>query len=225
MAKILIVEDNHELLELYASVLRHAFHDVKMAHNGQEALNHLADEACDLIVTDIMMPVVDGYTLVEELRTSHYTMPILMISAKDSIHDKGLGFKVGIDDYVVKPVDLEELVWRVNALLKRSQIQTEHKITINETLINQETLSIRYQGVETVLPPKEFHILFELASNPQRIFTRIELIERVWGLDYLEDMHTLDVHMSRLRDKLKDHSDLKITTVRGLGYRMVNHEA
>lgn len=225
MAKVLVVEDNHELLELYASVLRHAFYDVKMASNGAKALELLEGEDVDIIITDIMMPLVDGYSLVEELRASHFEMPILMISAKNGIHDKGKGFKVGIDDYVVKPVDLEELVWRVNALLKRSKIITDHKIHINTTIINQETLSITYAGVETVLPPKEFHILFELASNPQRIFTRIELIESVWGLDYLEDMHTLDVHMSRLRDKLKDHSDLTITTVRGLGYRMVNHEA
>lgn len=224
MARILIVEDDNELGELFQTVLNEFHYDVTLVFNGKEALNVMETQDFDLLITDIMMPIMDGYELVELIRSVGYNMPILMISAKDQIVDKGKGFSLGIDDYVVKPVDIEEFKWRVQALLKRYKIQTDRKLELGGIVIDQDLHAIIKDENQQILPAKEFQLLFKLASNPNKIFTRMQIMDEIWGLDASDDMHTLDVHISRLRERLKEFDPLKIVTVRGLGYRLTYEE-
>lgn len=219
MVKILIVEDDSELQELFAIVLQNEGYEVSVAKDGLEAFDVLEMEHIDLVITDVMMPRMQGFELVQELRDSHYTMPVLIITAKDRMLDKKKGFQVGADDYMIKPIDVNEMVWRVEALLRRSQISTSHKIEVGNTEFNQETFTVSY-GEECIeLAQKEFQLLFKLASTPNKIFTRRQIMDEIWGLDSESDSHTLDVHMSRLREKFKGNEDFQIITVRGLGYK------
>lgn len=221
MFHILIVEDDKELRELFSTVLLKNGYKTTNAKDGIEALNVLDKEYIDLIISDIMMPNMDGFELIKSIRDAQFNLPILMITAKESFQDKQRGFLLGIDDYMVKPIDVNEMVLRVGALLRRAQIISERKQSVGDTMLEYDSLSVYQNGEATVLPQKEFYILYKLISYPNRIFTRQELMDEFWGLDSETDIRTVDVHINRLRDRFKNNIDFDILTVRGLGYKVV----
>ena len=221
MLKILIAEDDRELRRLFAHVLIKNGYTVKEVGDGKEALDAVDAEYFDLIISDIMMPRMDGYTLVHELREAGNTTPILMITAKDAFDDMQKGFLSGTDDYMVKPVNVNEMLLRVQALLRRAQMINERKQTIGNTVLECDTFSVISNGEAVILPQKEFQLLYKLASYPGRIFTRQQLMDDVWGYDTESDTHTIDVHIGRLRERFKDNTDFKIVTMRGVGYKVV----
>ena len=221
MFNILVVEDDMKLNHLFCSVLnRNGFHTVSAA-DGAQALVKLDSAYIDLIVTDIMMPDMDGYELVRVLRDADYHLPVLMVTAKESFEDKEKGFSLGVDDYMVKPVDVNEMVLRVNALLRRAKIANDREIICGHTTLNYDALTLSFHGQEILLPQKEFHLLYKLLSYPNKIFTRQQLMDEIWGMESETDERTVDVHINRLRDKTKDCEDFQIVTVRGLGYKAV----
>ena len=222
MFSILIVEDDKELCELYCTVLSDNGYKTYTAENGEMALKILNDHYIDLMICDIMMPKMDGYELTKELRNSGYLLPILMITARGQLMDKKQGFMVGTDDYMVKPVNVNEMLWRIEALLRRSQLVNQRVLQIGETSLDCDTLCLSFKNKSLTLPKKELVLFYKLASSIGRIFTRIQIIDEIWGLDFEGDGHTLDVHIARLRAKLKENDDLEIITVRGLGYKAVN---
>lgn len=225
MFTILVVEDDDELNALFCSVLNDNGYTTLSAHNGNEALELLDSNFIDLVISDIMMPKMDGLELTKELRSAHLTMPILMITARESIADKQEGFRAGTDDYMVKPIDVNEMIYRVEALLRRSQIVNQRKARIGNTEFDCDTLMIKTGDSAIDIPKKEFFLLFKLISSPNRIFTRHQIMDEIWGMDSEADSHTLDVHISRLRERFKDNPDFDIVTVRGLGYKAVKkHE-
>ncbi|WP_026886052.1 response regulator transcription factor [Clostridium beijerinckii] len=221
MFHILIVEDDKELRELFSTVLLKNGYKTTGAKDGIEALDVLDKEYIDLIISDIMMPNMDGFELIKSIRDAQFSLPILMITAKESFQDKQRGFLLGIDDYMVKPIDVNEMVLRVGALLRRAQIISERKQSVGDTMLEYDSLSVYQNGEVTVLPQKEFYILYKLISYPNRIFTRQELMDEFWGLDSETDIRTVDVHINRLRDRFKNNIDFDILTVRGLGYKVV----
>ncbi len=225
MFKILIVEDDVELRQLFTKVLTKNGYTVIGADNGKQALDILDREYVDLIVSDIMMPVMDGYELVSTLREGGSQTPILMITAKEDFDDMRLGFLSGTDDYMVKPVNVNEMVLRIGALLRRSQMINERKQVIGSTVLEYDSLTVTTNGVSMVLPQKEFMILYKLCSFPGRIFTRQQLMDDIWGYDSDTDVHTVEVHIGRLRERLRQNPDFQIVTIRGLGYKAVKtHE-
>ncbi len=191
------------------------------AKDGHSALDVLYKEYIDLIISDIMMPNMDGYTLTKLIRESNNNVPILMITAKETFSDKQEGFRVGTDDYMVKPIDVNEMILRVGALLRRSQIINERRIVIGETTFLYDFLSVKYNNKELVLPQKEFYLIYKLVSTPNKIFTRQQLMDEIWGIESGTDPRTVDVHINRLRDRFKDNKDFNIITIRGLGYKVV----
>ena len=219
MTKILIIEDDLELANMFQSVLEHADYDVKTVGNGVLALDYLDKEYVDLIITDIMMPEMDGYEFAESMRQIGDEVPILVISAKDDYEDKKLGFRIGVDDYMVKPIDVKEMVLRVEALLRRSKIANSRHLIIGDTTLNQDNFSVTTGEDVSSLPQKEFLLLQKLLSYPDKIFTRQQLMDQIWGLDTQTDERTIDVHIKRLRDRFADNEDFKIMTIRGLGYK------
>lgn len=221
MLKILIAEDDHELRRLFAHVLIKSGYTVKEVANGKEALDAIDAEYFDLIISDIMMPVMDGYEFVRLLREAGNTTPVLMITAKDAFDDMRQGFISGTDDYMVKPINVNEMVLRVGALLRRAQMINDRKQTIGGTVLECDTFTVSCNGESMVLPQKEFMLLYKMASFPGRIFTRQQLMDDVWGYDTDSDTHTVDVHIGRLRDRFKDNKDFKIVTMRGVGYKVV----
>lgn len=221
MLKILIAEDDHELRRLFAHVLIKNGYTVKEVANGQEALDAIDGDYYDLIISDIMMPVMDGYELVRMLRDSGNNTPVLMITAKDAFDDMRQGFLSGTDDYMIKPVNVNEMVLRVQALLRRAQMISERKQTIGNTVLECDTFTVTSEDGSMVLPQKEFMLLYKMASYPNRIFTRQQLMDDIWGYDSESDPHTVDVHIGRLRDRFKDNTDFKIVTMRGVGYKVV----
>lgn len=221
MFHLLIVEDDKELRELFCAVLSDNGYTAIPAANGAEALEILDKSFIDLIISDIMMPEMDGLELTRELREANYTLPILMITAKDSPLDKRAGFQAGTDDYMVKPIDVNEMIWRVEALLRRSQIVSQRKAKIGNTEFDCDTLTVCSNGIVTELPQKEFFLLFKLITSPNRIFTRRQIMDEIWGVETEADTHTLEVHISRIRERFKNNSDFEIITVRGLGYKVV----
>ncbi|WP_236898165.1 response regulator transcription factor [Clostridium beijerinckii] len=223
MFHILIVEDDKELRELFSTVLLKNGYKTTGAKDGIEALNVLDKEYIDLIISDIMMPNMDGFELIKSIRDAQFNLPILMITAKERFRDKQRGFLLGIDDYMVKPIDVNEMVLRVGALLRRAQIISERKQSVGDTMLEYDSLSVYQNGEATVLPQKEFYILYKLISYPNRIFTRQELMDEFWGLDSETDIRTVDVHINRLRDRFKNNIDFDILTVRGLGYKVVKN--
>ncbi|MFV0363661.1 MAG: response regulator transcription factor [Suipraeoptans sp.] len=224
MFDILVVEDDKELLELYTTVLIENGYRTHMASNGEEAIGILYSKHVDLMISDIMMPVMDGYQLTKEIRSMDFTMPVLMITAKDEMNDKRQGFLSGTDDYMVKPIDVNEMMWRVEALLRRSQIMNERKIQRGNVNFNYDEMTVKYNDEVITLPQKEFYLIYKLAASPNRIFTRRQILDEIWGIDKDVDPHTLEVHISRLRERFKDNDDFKIVTVRGLGYKVVRNE-
>lgn len=221
MFNILVVEDDIKLNNIYCSALQSNSYNTIQALDGEEALDIAAEKTVDLVISDIMMPGVDGYELTKELREMYPELPILMISAKEGFEDKRYGFMAGIDDYMVKPVDLNEMILRVNALLRRAKMVTERKLTIGGTVLNYDTYTAEYKGKTVEIPQKEFLVLYKLMSYPSRTFTRRQLMDEFWGYDTDSEERTVDVHINRLRDRLRDCPDIEINTIRGLGYRGV----
>ena len=221
MLRILIAEDDWELRQLFSHVLTKNGYAVKGVSNGQEALDAVDMEYFDLIISDIMMPVMDGYELVRALRGTGSTTPVLMITAKEAFDDMRQGFLSGTDDYMVKPVNVNEMVLRVGALLRRSQMINERRQIIGSTVLECDSLTVKTEKESFVLPQKEFMLLYKMASFPGRIFTRQQLMDDIWGYDSDSDTHTVDVHIGRLRDRFRENGDFKIVTIRGVGYKVV----
>lgn len=221
MFTILVVEDDDNLRQLFCTVLNNNGFRTISAKDGLEALDQMDNEYIDLLISDVMMPRMDGYTLIKELRAAHYEMPILLITAKESFQDKKQGFMSGTDDYMVKPIDVNEMVLRVNALLRRAQIITERKLTIGDTILEYDTLTVYQNQTSLLLPQKEFYLLYKLASYPNKIFTRQNIMDEIWGMESESDERTVDVHINRLRERFKENQDFDIITVRGLGYKVV----
>ena len=221
MFKILVVEDDTELRSLFCRVLMKNGYQTFRAGDGEEALEVLDHEYVDLILCDVMMPRMDGFELTRELRAAGMTMPVLMITAKDAFGDKREGFDAGADDYMVKPIDVNEMVLRVGALLRRSKSASSRKLTVGNTTLDYDTLTVRTPDGETTLPQKEFQLLYKLLSDPGHIFTRLQIMDDIWGMDSETDAHTVDVHINRLRDRFRGSDSFEIVTVRGLGYKAV----
>jgi len=221
MFKILIAEDDKELQQLFSHVLSRHGYTVTGVSNGQEALDAMESGFYDLIITDIMMPMMDGYELVRQLRDVGNTTPVLMITAKDAFDDMRLGFQFGVDDYMVKPINVNEMVLRVQALLRRAQMIHDRRQAIGNTILECDSLTVTAAGESTILPQKEFMLLYKMAAFPGKIFTRQQLMDEIWGYDSESDAHTIDVHIGRLRDRFRDNQDFKIVTIRGVGYKVV----
>ena len=224
MFQILVVEDDSELRDLFCTGLSDNGYVAIPATDGLNAFDVLEQQYIDLIISDVMMPKMNGFEMIQSLREGQYTMPVLIITAKESMDDKQEGFRVGTDDYMVKPVDVNEMLWRVEALLRRSQIVNQRKASLGSTELDCDTLTVRTGTQILELPQKEFLLLFKLISSPNRIFTRRQIMDEIWGPENEADSHTLDVHISRLRDKFKDNPNFDIVTVRGLGYKAVRKE-
>lgn len=220
MLKILIVEDDRELRQLFGHVLIKNGYTVKEVSNGKEALDALDTDYYDLMISDIMMPQMDGFELVRSLRNAGNMIPVLMITAREAFNDMRVGFQSGTDDYMVKPVNVNEMLLRVSALLRRAQMINERRQVLGNTVLECDSLTVTTEAGSMVLPQKEFMLLYKMISFPGRIFTRQQLMDDIWGYDTDSDTHTVDVHIGRLRDKFKDNTDFKIVTMRGVGYKV-----
>lgn len=221
MVHILVVDDDKNTRRLYKAVLESENYTVYTAENGEEALGLMDREHIDLVVLDVMMPKMDGYEFTKVLRESQNTLPILMVSAKHLPEDKKKGFLVGTDDYITKPVDEEEMLLRIKALLRRAKIATERKIEIGEVVLDYDSLTVSRGDQVIELPQKEFFLLYKLLSYPGKIFTRIQLMDEIWGASSGTGWETVTVHIGRLRKKFEDWDEFKIESVRGLGYKAV----
>lgn len=221
MFKILIAEDDRELRQLFSHILTKNGYLVKGVSNGKEALDALDKDYYDLIISDIMMPVMDGYELVRLLRNTGNHTPVMMITAKDAFDDMRQGFMSGTDDYMIKPININEMVLRVGALLRRAQMINDRKLIFGKTILELDSLSVYTETENFILPQKEFMLLYKMASFPGKIFTRHQLMDEIWGYDNESDTHTVDVHIARLRDRFKYNTDFKIVTMRGVGYKVV----
>lgn len=221
MLKILIAEDDRELRQLFSHVLQKHGYEVYGVSDGLEALKALENDYYDLIISDIMMPKMDGYEFVRRLRANGNQTPVLMITARDTFEDMRLGFQCGTDDYLVKPVNVNEMVLRVGALLRRSQMIHDRRQTVGATVLEVDSLSVTVGTQTQTLPQKEFMLLYKMISYPGKIFTRHQLMDEIWGYDNESDTHTVDVHIGRLRDRFRDNPDFKIVTIRGVGYKVV----
>lgn len=219
MFNILVVEDDAKLRQLFCTVLTRNGYQALPAVNGEDALDVLDKEYIDLIICDIMMPRMDGFELTRTLRDNNQQLPILMVTARENFADKQQGFLVGIDDYMVKPINVNEMILRVGALLRRAKIISERKIEWGETVLDYDTLTV-IQGPESILlPQKEFYLLYKMISYPNKIFTKQQLMDEIWGMDSESDEHTVVVHINRLRERFRDSADFEIVTVRGLAIR------
>lgn len=221
MFKILVVEDDNELNQLFCRTLNRNGYVALGAYDAAQALVMLEKEAVDLIISDVMMPGMDGFEFVKQLRDAKMTLPIMMITAKSDIKDKQSGFSSGADDYMVKPVDLQEMLLRVQALLRRAKSVSERKLVFGGTSLLYDVWTVEDETGSQVLPQKEFQLLYKLLSYPGQIFTRQQILDDIWGPEGYVDSHTLDVHISRLRERFKKNEDFEIVTIRGLGYRAV----
>lgn len=219
MFNILVVEDDKNLKKLMITYLKKNSYNTFEANNGIEALDIIDKNYIDLIISDIMMPQMDGYELLKSLRESKYEIPILLITAKSSFEDKREGFVLGADDYMVKPINMEEMILRVQVLLKRTRRANEKKIKIGDLVVDYNNLSVTKKGETYNLTNKEFLLLYKLLSTPDTIFTRQELMEEIWGMDSESDYRTVDVHIKRIREKLNVIKEFEIVTVRGVGYK------
>ena len=223
MFNILVVEDDRNQRKLIEAALTRSGYNVFTAEDGDKALRLMDTEQVDLVVTDIMMPNTDGFELTEAIRGAKMNMPILVVTAREGYPDKERGFDLGVDDYMVKPIDIGELVLRVKALLRRAQIATEHKLTIGNVTLDYNALSVTRGEESETLPKKEFYLLFMLLSYPDVIFTRRQLIDEIWGMETDVDERTVDVHIRRLRERYENWQEFEIMTVRGLGYKAVRN--
>ncbi len=221
MFRILVVDDDKNTRLFLKAVLENASYTVSVASDGVQALRIMDKEHIDLIVLDIMMPNMDGYELTKAIRDSDNNLPILMISAKQLPADKHKGFLVGTDDYMIKPIDDEEMLYRIKALLRRAKIANEHKIVIGDVVLDYDSLTVSRGSEQVELPQKEFLLLFKLLSYPGKIFTRIQLMDEIWGADSETGWETVTVHIGRLRKKFEGWDEFQIEAVRGLGYKAV----
>lgn len=227
MFSILVCEDDFAIKTMISTKLKQENYSVYTAQNGQEALNLMEKQQIDLVISDIMMPEMDGYEFVQTLRETKYTLPILMITAKSQLESLEEAFKLGVDDYMVKPLRLEELVLRVKALLRRSHLEAEKVLTFTQTRLDYNALTMTdlTTGEQVQIPPKEFFLLYKLLSHPEKIFTRLDLLDDIWGMEEDYDERLVDACIKRLRQKLKGNEDFDIVTVRGLGYKgTMKHE-
>ena len=220
MFNVLVVDDDKNTRSLMQAVLGKDY-NVFTAENGNVALKIMDDQYIDLVVVDIMMPELDGYGFTSALRESDSEIPILMVSAKQLPADRKEGFRVGIDDFMTKPVDNEELLLHVKALLRRAKIVSEHKITVGDAVLDYDSFTVSREGESVELPQKEFLLLYKLLSYPDKIFTRIQLMDEIWGMNCDTGWETLTVHINRLRKRFEDWDEFEIVNVRGLGYKAV----
>ena len=221
MSKIMIVDEDPNIRELVSALLQNHGFEACEAEDGRDALQKMMNDDPDLVIIDIMMPNMDGFELCRHLRRDYENMPILMLTAKGELANKVKGFGLGADDYLTKPFEDDELIIRVQALLRRYKIETSQVIQIGNVIIDKNSYHITIDGVSEDIPMKEFELLFKLAGLPGRTFPRNQLIEDIWGFDFEGNERTLDVHINRLRDRFPEkQSGFKITTVRGLGYRL-----
>ncbi|MDO4730632.1 MAG: response regulator transcription factor [Clostridia bacterium] len=221
MFRILVVDDDRHTRMLLEAILKAENYTVFTASNGEEALDVMDKEHIDLVVLDIMMPKMDGYEFTKILRKSDNNLPILMASAKQLPADKRRGFIVGTDDYITKPIDEEEMLLRIKALLRRAQIVNDQKIKIGDVVLDYNSFAVSKNGKTQVLPQKEFLLLYKLLSYPGKIFTRIQLMDEIWGAESDTGWETVTVHVGRLRKRFEDWDEFEIESVRGLGYRAV----
>ena len=221
MFQILIVEDDKNTLRLMKAVLTRSGYKTFQAENGLDAFEIIDKQHIDLIVLDVMMPVMDGYEFTEHLRSVKNNTPILMVTAKQLPEEKCKGFIAGTDDYMVKPVNEEEMLLRIKALLRRSQIANEHKLNIGSVSLDYDSLTILKNGITQTLPQKEFYLLYKLLSYPDKIFTRIQLMDEIWGMDSESSDTTINVHINRLRKKFGEWQEFEIISIRGIGYKAV----
>lgn len=224
MFQVLVVEDDKNMRKFMEAVLLSEGFQPVLAEDGAQALDILEKQHIDLMVTDIMMPGMDGYTLTEELRGAGWQLPILMVTARETVKDRRRGFLVGTDDYMVKPVDEEEMILRIKALLRRAKIVNEKKLTVGDVTLHYDMLTVTRGSEHITLPQKEFYLLYKLLSYPDVIFTRMQLMDEIWGMDSQSDDHTVSVHIGRLRERFYGWPEFEIVTVRGLGYKAVRHD-
>lgn len=227
MFSILVCEDDFAIKTMISTKLKQENYSVYTVQNGREALNLMEKQQIDLVISDIMMPEMDGYEFVQTLRETKHTLPILMITAKSQLESLEEAFKLGVDDYMVKPLRLEELVLRVKALLRRSQLEAEKVLTFTHTRLDYNALTMTEltTGEQVQIPPKEFFLLYKLLSHPEKIFTRLDLLDDIWGMEEDYDERLVDACIKRLRQKMKGNEDFDIVTVRGLGYKgTMKHE-
>lgn len=231
--KILIVDDDVNIAELISLYLTKECFDTLMVHDGEEAIKNFSSYSPNLILLDLMLPGIDGYEVCREIRKTS-SVPIIMLSAKGEIFDKVLGLELGADDYIIKPFDSKELVARVKAVLRRfhppvaqvpnevSSTQAGDYVSYPDLIINQSNYSVTYYGTNIEMPPKELELFYFLASHPNQVFTREQLLDHIWGYEYIGDTRTVDVHIKRLREKIKDHPSWSLSTVWGIGYKFEN---
>ena len=223
MFRIMVVDDDRNTRRLMRAVLEEARYEVVTAENGEDALRVMDETHVDLVVLDVMMPKLDGYAFTSLLRASDSDLPILMVSAKQLPEDRKQGFLVGTDDYMTKPVDEEEMLLRIRALLRRAKIVSERRIELGGVVLDYDALSVTKNGETQVLPQKEFLLLYKLLSYPGKIFTRIQLMDEVWGAESETGWETLTVHVGRLRKRFEGWEEFSIESVRGLGYKAVKN--
>ena len=221
MFHILVVEDDPHARRLMQTVLERGGYSVYTAKDGLDALALMDQKHIDLVVLDVMMPRMDGFAFTKELRDGGSDLPILMVTARETPADVKRGFIIGTDDYMTKPVDEEEMLLRIAALLRRSRIVSEKKLTVGGTVLDYNSYTVTADDKRYELPQKEFLLLFKLLSYPNKIFTRRQLMDEIWDMDSASDERTVDVHINRLRDKFRDSPDFQIITMRGLGYKAV----
>ena len=221
MFHILVVDDDNHTRMLVSAILQNANYTVSTANNGKEALDVLEKEHVDLVVLDVMMPVMNGYEFTKLLREANSTLPILMVTAKQQPEDEKQGFIVGTDDYITKPVDEDKLLLRIKALLRRAQIVNDRKIVIGDVVLDYNSFTVTRGDEIQELPQKEFMLLYKLISYPGQIFTRIQLMDEIWGTDSETGWETVTVHVGRLRKRFEDWDEFEIESVRGLGYKAV----
>lgn len=221
MFQILIAEDDVNTAKLMSAVLKYAGYEVFHAQNGVEALRLMEKQHVDLIVLDVMMPQMDGYQFTEELRAGGDNTPILMVTAKHLPEERCKGFLVGTDDYMVKPVNEEELLLRIKALLRRSRIASERKLYVGKVVLDYDALTVKREGEEQTLPQKEFLLLYKLLAYPNKIFTRLQLMDEIWGMESQTTDTTITVHVNRLRKRFDGYPEFEIVAIRGIGYKAV----
>lgn len=221
MVNILIIEDEKNIRDIMKKVLTREGFIVYEARSAEEGLDIIDKQLIDLIVLDLMLPDMDGYEFTKELREASIDTPILMATARQLPEDKHKGFNVGTDDYMTKPLDMDEFILRIKALLRRSKIASERKIVIGKVELDYDSLTVTREDEKITLPQKEFQLLFKLLSYPDRIFTRIELMDEIWGYDNNSDDTTINVHINRLRRKFEHYPEFEIKAIRGLGYKAV----
>jgi DNA-binding response OmpR family regulator len=223
MFQILVVDDDKNTRMLLSAVLQAENYTVFTAENGEDALNVMDKEHIDLVVLDVMMPKMDGYTFTKLLRESNNNLPVLMVSAKQLPADKQKGFLVGTDDYMTKPIDEMEMLLRIKALLRRARIASERRIVVGDVVLDYDALTVTRQGETQELPQKEFMLLYKLLSYPGKIFTRIQLMDEIWGAECDTGWETVTVHIGRLRKRFEGWTEFEILSVRGLGYKAVKN--